>query len=129
MDLSARFKDDIGYRVVEDFNNLQRTGSLDDCLDKFEELKALLVMKNPLLLDDYFLDCFVGGLKPHLKSFVKAFHPATLYAAIEYARYQEETVEAIKNQDVRTKPSLHSSKGILPTPLKTCHFTYSCDSS
>ena len=50
-----------------------------------------------MLPDDYFLDCFVGALKPHLKAFVKAFHPITLYAAIEYARYQEEIVEAIKN--------------------------------
>ena len=37
MDLSSRFKDDIGSRVVEDFKNLQQTGSLDDYLDKFEE--------------------------------------------------------------------------------------------
>ena len=78
----------------------------------------MLIIKNPLLPDDYFLDCFVGGLKPHLKSFVKAFHPTTLFTAMEYARYQEETAEAIKNQDAETRPFIHSPKGIPPTPSK-----------
>ena len=98
MDVSTRFNDEIGTKVVEDFRKLHKMGSLDDYFDKFEELKAiaLLVMRNLLFPDDYFIDCLLGGLKSHLKSFVKAFHPITLFTAIEYARCQEETVEAIR---------------------------------
>jgi len=39
MDVSNRFEDEIGSKVIEDFKNLQQTGSLGDYLDKFEELK------------------------------------------------------------------------------------------
>ncbi|XP_074313633.1 uncharacterized protein LOC141648817 [Silene latifolia] len=105
MDLCIRFKEAIDSNVVEEFNKLSQTGSLEDYLDSFEHLKGLMLQRNRLLPDQYFLDSFVGGLKPAVKPFVKAFKPETLSEAVEYARLQEETISATKiNKPVLDKP-------------------------
>ena len=48
---------------MEDFNKLQQVGSLDDYLDRFEELKSMMIQKTPMLPDDFFIDSFMGGVK------------------------------------------------------------------
>ena len=63
MDVCSRFRDDLGSNVVEDFNNLQQVGTLDEYLTRFEELKALLLGRNPTMPDTYFLESFLRGLK------------------------------------------------------------------
>ncbi|XP_074283542.1 uncharacterized protein LOC141608089 [Silene latifolia] len=97
VDVCARFKDKLGANVVEQFNRLHQTGSLEDYLDSFEHLKSLMVQRNPLLPDSYFLDSFIGGLRPTVKPFVRAFKLETLAEAVEFARLQEESVESTKN--------------------------------
>ena len=64
VDVSARFRDELGSQVVEDFNKLTQTGTIDQYLERFEDLKALMLLKNPSLPMDYFVDSFVGGLSP-----------------------------------------------------------------
>ncbi|XP_074266111.1 uncharacterized protein LOC141588577 [Silene latifolia] len=97
MDLCVRFKEAIDSNVVEEFNKLSQVGSLEDYLDTFEHLKGLMLQRKRRLPDQYFLDSFVGGLKPAIKPFVKAFKPGSLTEAVEYARLQEETISATKN--------------------------------
>ena len=86
VDICARFRDELGSQVVEDFNKLNQTRSIDEYLERFEELKSLMQLKNPLPPTDYFVDSFVGGLSPQLKSFTKAFKPQTLIAVMDYAK-------------------------------------------
>ena len=64
VDVCARFGDELGSQVVEDFNKLTQTGSIDQYLERFEDLKSLMLLKNPSLPPDYFVDSFVGGLSP-----------------------------------------------------------------
>jgi len=78
MDVCGRFKEDLGCRVVEDFNKLQQTGPIDEYLERFEELKSLMIQRTPTLPDVFFVDSFISGLKPQLKPFVKALNPETL---------------------------------------------------
>ncbi|KAH9615398.1 hypothetical protein KSS87_015381, partial [Heliosperma pusillum] len=132
VDLCARFKEDIAGNVVEEFNKLRQTGTIDDYLDAFENLKGLMIQRNPLLPEQYFLDSFIGGLKSSLKPFVKAFKPRSLAAVVEYARLQEESLAVTKftpkqftqNSASLTKPvpfqqsfaNRSNFKGLLPTP-------------
>ena len=67
VDVCARFGDELGSQVVEDFNKLTQLGSIDQYLERFEDLKSLMLLKNPTLPPDYFVDSFVGGLSPQLK--------------------------------------------------------------
>ncbi|KAK9690943.1 hypothetical protein RND81_09G165300 [Saponaria officinalis] len=133
VDLCARFKEEIAGNVVEEFNKLHQTNSIDDYLDAFENLRGLMLQRNPLLPDQYFLDSFIGGLKPAVKPFVRAFKPQTLASAVEYARLQEELLTVSRyipkysSQNLtfvnsNKAPSHNSfapnstSKGLLPTP-------------
>lgn len=84
LDLSVRFRDDECRNVVEEFNKLTQVGTLEDYLDKFEDLMSLMIQKNPEIPDSYFLDSFIGGLKPTIKYFVRSFDPPTLYSIVEY---------------------------------------------
>lgn len=125
VDLCSRFKEDIGSNVVEEFNKLSQSGTIDEYLDTFENLKGLMPQRNPLLPEEYFLDSFMGGLKPNLKHFVRAFKPATLVDVVEYARLQNATIQAtssttkyqpkpISNYKPLSLPS--TTKPLLPTP-------------
>ncbi|XP_074299627.1 uncharacterized protein LOC141630768 [Silene latifolia] len=86
INLSARFRDDLSYNIVENFNKLVQTSSITQYIDEFEQLKGLMQQKNPLLPDNFFLDSFIGGLKPTIKPFVRAFKPTNMADAIEFAR-------------------------------------------
>lgn len=122
VDITARFRDDSSTHVVEKFNKLCQMGDLESYVDEFENLRSLMIQQNNMLPDSYFLDSFVGGLKPTVKPFVRAFKPETLSAAIEYARLEEEILEAYK-QTVSPrfvsntyKPSSKPLPALLPTP-------------
>ena len=119
MDVCARFKDDLGGKVVEDFNRLQQTETVDDYLTRFEEVKSLLLLKTPSMPETYLLESFIGGLKPAIKPLVKAFKPFTLDHAIEQARLQEEHVQALKlipGKPFKYPHHLPNPKPLLPTP-------------
>jgi len=66
VDVCFRHRDDLGSKIVEDFNRLQHTGTLEEYLTRFDELKALLMARNPTMPESYFLESFAGGLKPAL---------------------------------------------------------------
>ena len=59
-DLAARFKDDSGDDVVESFNKLNQTDSLETYIDAFEDLRALLIQFGPSLSNAYILQSFEG---------------------------------------------------------------------
>ena len=80
--------------MVEDFNRLQQTGTVDEYLTRFEELKSLFLVRNPNMLESYLLESFIGGLKLAIKALMRAFKPLMLDMAIEQARCQEEHVQA-----------------------------------
>ncbi|KAK9684868.1 hypothetical protein RND81_10G238500 [Saponaria officinalis] len=144
VDLCARFKEEISGNVVEEFNKLHQTHSIDDYLDAFENLRSLMLQRNPLLPDQYFLDSFIGGLKPAVKPFVRAFKPQTFASAVEYARLQEESLTVSRHVPkyspqnspfVNNKSSSQSSfsnshsKGLLATPKATTTQTSTSSSS
>ena len=47
MDLCARFGEELGMNVVEEFNKLEQKGAIDDYLDAFENLRSLMIQRNP----------------------------------------------------------------------------------
>ncbi|KAJ8425353.1 hypothetical protein Cgig2_021916 [Carnegiea gigantea] len=81
------------------------------------------MQRNTLLPFDYFLDSFIGRLKPHLKSFVTAFNLQGLSEVVEYARVREGYVAALlsnpRNEGGRTTPPNLSTFGNKPTKVLT----------
>ena len=117
VDVCAQFWDNLGSKVVEEFNRLQQTSTIDEYIAEFEELKAFILLRTPNMPEDYLLESFIGGLKPAIKSSVRAFKTQTLDSAIEQARFQEEHIQALKIPPDRTfRPNFSNSKPLLPTP-------------
>ena len=71
---------------MEEFNKLAQFGSLDDYIAKFEELKALLLLRNLTMPDSYLLESSIGGLSDAVKPIVRSFKLVSVSEAIEYAR-------------------------------------------
>nr|XP_027097511.1 uncharacterized protein LOC113717062 [Coffea arabica] len=87
--LCCRFNDRTCKDVVEEFNKLQQIGNVEDYQEKFEELKALMMMKNRNLDEKYFISSFISGLKEEIKPMIKMLKPLTLTDAFELAQWQE----------------------------------------
>ncbi|XP_017227846.1 uncharacterized protein LOC108203433 [Daucus carota subsp. sativus] len=119
MDLSARFKDDSSLNVVEHFNKFQQTGSIEDYIDEFDNSRSLMEQNHHVLPDLYLLESFIGGLKPAVKPFVKAFKPISVTEAINYARLQEESLQANAQRFTKGPNTSTVQKTVGPTVYST----------
>ncbi|XP_027183811.1 uncharacterized protein LOC113782099 [Coffea eugenioides] len=97
--LCERFSGGSSRDIVEEFNKLQQRGSVEEYEEKFEELKTLMLMKNPRLDELYFVSSFISGLKEDIKPMVKMFKPQTLMKAFEVAELQESSIEIQSKQN------------------------------
>ncbi|KAK4354219.1 hypothetical protein RND71_026413 [Anisodus tanguticus] len=61
---------------------------------KFEDLKALVLMRNPRVPEDFILECFIGGLKEDIGETVKLHDPYNLTQVVSCARKQEKIINA-----------------------------------
>lgn len=97
-ELICRFGDTVMEDIVEEFNKLSQVGTIDEFLVKFEDMKAQMLIRNPLLDESHFISSFIGALKEEIRCGVKLFKPTTLKFAIKQARLQEMAIEAAQNR-------------------------------
>ncbi|XP_027183746.1 uncharacterized protein LOC113782033 [Coffea eugenioides] len=105
--LCERFSGKGSRDVVEEFNKLQQKGAVEEYEEKFEELKTLMLLRNPKLDELYFVSSFFSGLKEEIRPMVKMFKPQTLAKAFEVAELQECSLE------VQAKHSRNAGKMML----------------
>lgn len=88
MDLMARFRDDDGDYVVEQFNKMHQVDSLESYIDHFEDLRSALLQNDHVLSSQYILESFIFGFKEDVIPSVRAFKLKTksISEAIRYAR-------------------------------------------
>lgn len=85
-----RFSENSSYEVVENFNSIkQGSTSVSAYIDLFEEKMASYKKENPGVTESYYVKCFVNGLRPEIKHYLKPFKPHTLYEVVETARDME----------------------------------------
>ncbi|KAK6115436.1 hypothetical protein DH2020_007705 [Rehmannia glutinosa] len=100
--ISARFEELKEAKIIAEFNKLKHTGSYHDYVEKFEELKAcMLLLNNGDFSEEYFIARFISGLSEELQAFVTMFEPVTLQQTIELGRKQLLTLEALTKK-IRT---------------------------
>ncbi|XP_071906170.1 uncharacterized protein [Coffea arabica] len=105
--LCERFSGKGSRDVIEEFNKLQQKGAVEEYEEKFEELKTLMLLRNPKLDELYFVSSFISGLKEEIRPMVKMFKPQTLAKAFEVAELQECSLE------VQAKHSRNAGKMVL----------------
>ena len=91
--LCQRFKGTCCRDIVEEFNKLQQTGTVEAYQEKFEELKTLMLIQNPNLSEEYFISSFTSGLREEIKPMVRMLRPNTLSGVVEIAHLQEQTLK------------------------------------
>jgi Retrotransposon gag protein len=102
-----------GRNGMEELLDLRHSGSVEEYIEMFERLRSKLLIENKLFSEHDFIDTFVGGLKPDIRAFVKAFHPTLLEAAYDYALNME---GAVDSQFRRIKNFTRTPT--VPTPIK-----------
>jgi len=78
-DLCVRVGDDRSMRdIIEEFNKLKQIGVVQIYQLKFEELRSLMMVHYPHLLEEYFVSSFISGLMDEVRPMVKMMQPATV---------------------------------------------------
>jgi len=88
--LGDRFNEVSTYEVIGQFHNLKQTGTVQDYIDKYEELVGSVRRTNPSLSNDYFTFSFVSGLKEPIQHHLQCHKPANLTEAFWFAKRLEQ---------------------------------------
>jgi hypothetical protein len=64
--------------VVEEFNKLVQDRSVEEYVEKFEEIKSLMNALNPILPETYYISSLLDGMKDGIRPMLKILKPATL---------------------------------------------------
>ena len=80
---------------VEEFNKLIQDKSVDDYIERFEELRSVMSALNSSLTEFYYVSSFINGLKEDIKPMLKILKPSNVLMAFEQARWQEESNNAL----------------------------------
>ena len=59
--------------IVEEFNKLRQGGLVQAYRQRFEELKALMLISNLILTKGYFMSSFISGLNEEIRPTIKMF--------------------------------------------------------
>ena len=93
--------------VVEEFSKLKQEETVVEYQARFEELRSMVSIVQPGLTEQYLVSIFISGLREELRSMVKIMTPTFVKQAMERARLQELTLEAIfKKHKIPYKPSI-----------------------
>ncbi|XP_027151895.1 uncharacterized protein LOC113751950 [Coffea eugenioides] len=114
MAVCERFGEGDPEEAIEEFNKLMQTGSVTEYLEKFEQLKSMVMLSLPGQPDSYYKSCFLSGLKEEIVSMVRMTRPHTLADTIEAAKLQERNLEAIRKTQGKMMHKYTPSPGIPP---------------
>lgn len=79
--------------LLREFKTVEQKGSIDEYLEKFEDLKAWVLIRNPTIPKEFFLGFFVEGLKEEIKHTLNMLAPFTLSQAVDNARQKKKVIE------------------------------------
>ncbi|XP_020092846.1 uncharacterized protein LOC109713256 [Ananas comosus] len=90
----------VGERyLIREFSNLKHTGTCEKYQERFEELRYQLLYYNPHLTEEYFIACYINGLKEELIHFLDIAHPKTLEKTYEQAQLHEKAIAALNRRN------------------------------
>ncbi|KAH7839578.1 hypothetical protein Vadar_005955 [Vaccinium darrowii] len=107
--LQLRFGNNAYEDPVGQLTKLKQWSTVKAYQEKFEELAN----KTTGLSEDFFVSCFVNGLKKEVLAGVKMFAPRTIAQTMGLAQLQEETIEALvkKNKFTQQIPKYITHSG------------------
>ena len=88
--ITHRFSAYSPYEVAETFNALKQDNmTVIAYIDKFEDFMTMLKQDTPELTEEWFVKCFVNGLRHDIKHQLRPLHPESLTDAYWQAKDME----------------------------------------
>ncbi|XP_019227493.1 PREDICTED: uncharacterized protein LOC109208797 [Nicotiana attenuata] len=99
-EICKRFNDadNSNLNLLGRFKRVEQNGSVNEYLERFEDLKAWVLIKHPTIPEEFFLGFFIEGLKEEIRHTVKMLDPYSLSHAVEKARHKEELMESMNKK-------------------------------
>ncbi|XP_019225505.1 PREDICTED: uncharacterized protein LOC109207079 [Nicotiana attenuata] len=85
--------------LIGEFKNIEQKGTVNEYLEQFEDLKAWVLIRNPTIPEDFFLEFFIEGLKEEIRHSVKLLEPYSFSKVVEKARHQENMIEFLNKKE------------------------------
>jgi hypothetical protein len=76
--INNRFASETSMELIDSFKHTEQNSTVNSYIDNFEELMGKIKVRNPSLTEDYFIECFVSGLKDHIKIPLRSHAPVSL---------------------------------------------------
>lgn len=89
--IQMRFGPNVFEDAIGELTTLQQNSTVKAYQERFEELAN----RTTGLTEEFFVSCFISGLKEEIRAGVQMFQPGNISQAIGLARLQEESTEAI----------------------------------
>jgi hypothetical protein len=90
--LNSKFTTETSLGLIDNFKHAEQTLSATAYIDSFEELMGKVRLRNPTLTKNYFVGCFISGLKEYIKVPLRSHNPSTLIQAYALARNYDTTM-------------------------------------
>uniref|UniRef100_A0A453T4P9 Retrotransposon gag domain-containing protein n=1 Tax=Aegilops tauschii subsp. strangulata TaxID=200361 RepID=A0A453T4P9_AEGTS len=105
-EIMRRFSSASSYELTERFNNLkQSTSSVSDYTNQCEELMAEIQTDNPIMDEQWFVKCYVNGLRSQIKFQLRSLRPTSLTEAYWLAVDMEKGTTEKKAHQAHTSTS------------------------
>ncbi|KAL4347328.1 hypothetical protein GQ457_17G018120 [Hibiscus cannabinus] len=114
-DMTHRFTDKLHTDVIEEFNKIHQTSTVEEYQERFEALQPFMLQINAQLGESYFISSFISGLKDTIRHKVRVHEPQTLADACRKAKIYELAMEIEDKKPRFTYKSPYQSS---PTSLK-----------
>lgn len=93
-----RFSPTSSYDLTERFNSFKQGNlSISEYTDQFESLMAEMQEENPSLSEQWFIKCYVNGMRSHIKFQLRPLRPPTLTEAYWLAVDMEQSLPPKKS--------------------------------
>jgi hypothetical protein len=91
--ISNRFVAESNFEILDNFRHKEQKSTINAYIDAFEEIMGKVKIHTPSATEDYFIGCFLSGLKEHIKIPLRSHNPRTLVHAYSLARNYGTTIQ------------------------------------
>nr|XP_009765059.1 PREDICTED: uncharacterized protein LOC104216648 [Nicotiana sylvestris] len=102
-------------KLLEKFKRVEQRGSVNEYLERFEDLKAWVLIKYPTIPEEFFLGFFIEVLKEEIKHTIKILDPYSLSHAVEKVRQKKNLINTMARKSrMSGVRSIGQNQGVTP---------------
>lgn len=114
----SKFSKDKYQQHLEELENHNQSGSVDEYYSRFEELMHKVLVYNKGYDETFFVTRFMRGLKTEIKAAIKLHRPRSVDAALSVAKTKEELLGETNKKPYQKQFSKEGYKGLSKVPYQ-----------